>query len=404
MWKFKSTLTNRVTASISLLAMSLFFVLSILAFLVTFIIEDTVIHNVLRQMSSTEIPASAGVSRVTEQDLISMGYKVKEVNSLSERINAFGEFEAKGEKYHFMVLEDHILLLNTTDIIAVTARAQGILKLLLLVLIPSMILTLFVSRHIARRALRPFTQLKTQFLLTDKSAINIQQLNEKIRETDVKQIADELAQALTEKEQVLQQQISFNQGISHELRTPVQVMTHAVELLAIKHPELTEKNVYQRLNSALRRVQRTSEAMLWLTTYKKVAAPLQLNTSLAIVKEEAIAMYQAHGLSFSIKESDRISAFIPKEVFEFIVFNLVNNVIHHGREENGVKAMEVEVTQNAILVKNSIDVDAPNLTEKESSDSSFGLGLLLVEKFCQRFDLKMVVNNTRCEFIVKIVV
>ncbi len=400
MWNYKPTLTGRVTIWITLFALCLFLILSFLTLVVTYASEDTMIHNLLRSVNQESIPKNSQIKEISFDELINdMEYQYANKKQLSERTGGFGEFPFQDKYYHFMILEDKIMLFDSTNFVITETRIEAIIKLLLKAFIPFLIAAFFISKIIAKRALKPFSTLRTTLLKPNILATDIREINRHIEETDVKQIADELVLVLEQKELVLAQQIVFNQGISHELRTPLQVMTHAVELIGIKNPELAQQAVYVRLVNSMSRMHRTSEAMLWLTSTAKSTHQTQVNVCLARMKPDILQTYSHHGLKLEVHEQGKLLLPMPEEVFEFILYNLLNNAVHHGKVDNETSALRIDITASSLCFKNAV---GSNDVENSRSTINFGLGLSLVSKLCRRFGLQESIENNNNVYSIEI--
>jgi len=400
MWKHKPTLTSRVTFWITLLSLCLFLILSFLTLVIAYSSEDTMIHSILRSVNQETIPQSSQISIISFDKLINdMEYEYASKAQLSERVGGFGEFPFKEKYYHFMILENKIILFDSTNFVINDTRLKGIILLLFKTFIPFLIAAFFISRVIAKRALKPFSTLKTTLLKPDKLAADLRAINQHIKEADIKQVADELVLVLEQKEQVLAQQIAFNQGMSHELRTPLQVMTHAVELIGIKNPELKHEDVYVRLVNSMSRMHRTSEAMLWLTSTTKSTHQTHVNVCLARMKPDIVQTYSNHRLKLDIHEQSKLLLPIPEEVFEFILYNLLNNAVHHGKVDSKDTPLRIDITDNALCFKNAV---VGSEVENSNSTTNFGLGLSLVSKLCQRFGLQSNIKNNNNIYSIEI--
>lgn len=399
MWKAKPTLTGKVTLWVTLLSAGLFLIFGFITFIVTLGNEDAIVHDILRNVNQDRMRMEGIVSEVTFDELLERGYKSATKEELATKVNSFGEF-AKGEQYfHFMILEDKVLLMNSTNFVLSNEKLEDILILQLKAFFPFLLLAFFTSRLIAKRSLKPFSSLQNLFLKPGSQAADIRKLNQKIKETDIRQVADGLAAALEQKELVLEQQITFNQGVSHELRTPLQVMTHAAELIALKNPDLRKQNVYQRLSNSISRMHRMSESLLWLTSNVKSEHYVQVNLNLTRLRSDIEQLFVEHSLFINIVEYDQLSLPFPEAVFEFIVYNLANNVIHHAKIENNKKTLHVDIRENSLIFKNLVN---ENVQDSKSTQSNFGIGLSLIEKLTHRFNVKNTILHKNDQFIVEL--
>ena len=80
---------------------------------------------------------------------------------------------------------------------------------------------------------------------------------------------------------------------------------------------------------------------------------------------------------------------IPDEVLEMIFYNLINNVIHHGKQKDGMLNLSVNISECEITFSNE---QASEASEKQH----FSLGLKLIKKLSERFNINFktkVINN-----------
>lgn len=397
MLQIKATLKGRVTLWLTLLSVSLFLISGLITFLVTLSNEDAMLHNILRNASQKKLNLDAVVKEISVEQLINFGYEGASKQELTKRINSFGEFPQGDQYFHFMILKDKVLLMNSTNFVISSDKIKNILTLQLKAFIPFLLLAFFISRLIANRSLKPFSLLQKQLLRAEQKAQCIRELNKNIRESDIKQIADGIASALEQKELVLDQQISFNQGISHELRTPLQVMTHAAELIALKSPELKGQDVFLRLFNSINRMHRISEALLWLTSNVESNHFVHVNHNLPHLKADIESTFNEHRLKINIIEHNKLRLPFPRTVFEFIVYSLATNVVHHGKKNNNVKALNVGIYDSSLVFENVVDDQSQNA---ENRQTNFGIGLSLIEKLCQRFNVHNSVEVRNAQFVV----
>ena len=128
----------------------------------------------------------------------------------------FGEFSHKDKHYHYMEVTDGLLLMDVTEQVVVKRGAKDILLILLVVFLLCIAISVLIAKAISTHALKPFHRLSQHF----------QQKNESreqpfigvidIEEADVKAIAEQLEQALAEQALLIEEQVAFNQGMSHD--------------------------------------------------------------------------------------------------------------------------------------------------------------------------------------------
>ncbi|MBN7796943.1 sensor histidine kinase [Parahaliea mediterranea] len=382
----RPTLQRRLTTSISLLTVALFLLFSATTLFVTYSLEDAVYQEQLKQAqreigSNSALPANMDFVEDLTRFNIEPAWPVLSVE-LGEN-TPFGEFTADGRHYHYRVVDGGFLLLDSTDIPIVKRALDDIFLILLVILLPALLITLWVARITSKHALKPFRQLSQMFIdRQPNSTVDAAQLNQ-IREQDVKQIACELLNALEQKAEVLEQQVAFSQGMAHELRTPLQVMTHSLELLGQTHDGLPTTSAFTRLTNSVTRMQRISSGLLWLTSTQDFSGNSDVEQTVRDTLGSLEALTVSHGIDIRINCHRPCEMPLPSEVLELIVINLLNNVIHHGKADGGQMRWDIEIDSRRVLFSNAVE----NVDPVNQNEQRFGVGLVLVEKLVQRFEL-----------------
>jgi signal transduction histidine kinase len=305
----------------------------------------------------------------------------------------FGEFSHNDKHYHYMKLTDGLLLMDVTEQVVVKRGAKDIFLTLVLLFIPCLLISFFIARAISTQALKPFHRLSQHFQSKATShGTSITQIVE-IEETDVKAIAEQLEQALAQQQRLIDEQVTFNLGMSHEIRTPLQVMSHSMELIEANHAELYQQAAMQRLVKSLARIKRISNALLWLTSKDEYQGLSCVNTVLQHVLAESKELTNAHQLNITLEHQNYCQPKIsmPEPVLELIFFNLLNNVIHHGKQQAGAIALTISIDKNVIIFSNE---QISNIDEQQH----FKLGLKLITKLTERFNLRFQTQITENKF------
>jgi signal transduction histidine kinase len=281
--------------------------------------------------------------------------------------------------------------MEVTEQVVVKRGAKDIFIILLWVFLLCIIISIFIARTISVHALKPFHQLSQYFQNKgepqSESFANVID----IEEADVKIIAHQLEQALEKQASLIEEQVMFNQSISHEIRTPIQVMGHSMELIEANYDEIYQQPSMQRLVKSLARIKRISNALLWLTSKDTYQSESCITTVLTRVMVESESLITVHHLDITI---DNINHYqpktaVPEEVLELIFFNLINNTIHHGLQSNGSTAFTITIDESQITFSNELE-------SSTSEQQHFNLGLKLIKKITERFgtDFKTnVINN-----------
>lgn len=397
----RKTLYTRFVKSVSLLTLGLFILFSATTLFIAYGIEDAMFKEQLHQAKdklkhNKALPANISVIESLD------GLKPSSIEQLIylelSDIDTIGEFKLDGKHFHYLVTEHGTLLLDSTNAGIINRALDDILVILLFALIPALILAFWVARIIAAHAIKPFHQLSELFVNNKApEALDISSL-EQIQEQDVKLIATELWRALDQKAKILERQLAFNQGMAHELRTPLQIMTHSVELLGHGYEELNDVMAFQRLDKSIQRMHRMCNGLLWLTSEQAFDRPLNvkqaLNSSLSKLKD----LINTHKIELEVKTNNDLDFIMPAEVFELITFNLLNNVVHHGHLSAGVINWQISITESAITYSNEC-IDKPDANRLKDR---FGIGLTLVSKLAERFGLSTEIANDKTNFALSI--
>ena len=308
---FKSaTLSIRLTKVISLLTFCLFVLFSFVTFFVAYSLEDVMFNQQLLQANE----------QLQQQKMLPLN--VKKIPDLSEFgltlspskqflefdvDDLFGEFSHADKHYHYMKIADWLLLMDVTEQVVVKRGAKDIFIILLIVSLLCIFASVFIARAISAHALKPFHQLSQHF--QERGGPQSKPLSNviDIEEADVKEIAEQLEQALVKQALLIEEQIIFNQGMSHEIRTPIQVMSHSVELIEANSAEIYQQPSMQRLVKSLARIKRISNALLWLTAKEEYLGENCMTTVLTKVLEESKSLAALHHLIIAFRQYKSLS-------------------------------------------------------------------------------------------------
>ncbi|MCL1035884.1 HAMP domain-containing histidine kinase [Shewanella submarina] len=397
----RPTLSRRLTLSLSVLTFSIITLFSGATLLITYSFEDVLFNERLKQ---AHIQILNGES---------LPYNISLVDDLGERApdlvqqilflelgrdKAQGEFSFAGKHYHYLVTKQGTIVYDTSDVTIIQRALEDILLILGALLIPSILLTLWVARLTARHALKPFNQLSQLFLTTDQANQLSEDKLHAIKEADVREIAQQLHDALQQKSQLLEQQMTFNQGMAHELRTPLQVMQNSLELMQQSQPELKSAPALLRLQKAINRMHRLSVGLLWITSGQTFEGRINTQTSIQAILTELQPLADAHSIAIQLHPEEELWLQMPEEVLELIVVNLFNNVISHGSHSDALSLWDINIRSNGLVFSNPYGDSAA----AAQTQGHFGLGLPLVGKLSERFGYRVSTQSKQGQYVTQI--
>lgn len=178
----------------------------------------------------------------------------------------------------------------------------------------------------------------------------------------------------------------FTDSASHELRTPITVITGALELLEQSDLSVADEKVVDRMRSATLDMQSTIEMFLCLA--RETDDGLCDEQFLVVPLVNRAIDQQRHLLNgkfldVMIEHIAKPSVFGHPQAFLIAVNNLVRNAFEHTLA--GQRPIEILVKEHELLVTNQVSGDADGQhTSMEGASHGYGLGLGIVQRLCER--------------------
>ncbi|MFC3150602.1 sensor histidine kinase [Litoribrevibacter euphylliae] len=174
----------------------------------------------------------------------------------------------------------------------------------------------------------------------------------------------------------------FLKHASHELRTPLATIQACLDTLDFKLSGAEQTTVQRALKASLD-MSRLSSALLWLARESEV--PIEkspVNLQSFCEKQISDHQYLIANRDVTIEPFvEEISIHIEEDLLVIVFANLLRNACQFTMEG----AIRIHLNQDGFSIENPIDVDADH---RSSEFRSFGLGLQLVERICQKLDWK----------------
>jgi signal transduction histidine kinase len=178
----------------------------------------------------------------------------------------------------------------------------------------------------------------------------------------------------------------FTSSASHELRTPITVITGAVELLEQSNLSATDMKALDRVKRATLDMKTMIEMFLCLARetddglYDEQFLVMPL-VSKAIDQQRYLLIRKF--VDVDIDELAKPSVNGHPQAFSIAVNNLVRNAFEHTLHAQG--PITIRIKEHELLVTNQVSSDTDNrYTPTEASSHGYGLGLGIVQRLCER--------------------
>lgn len=219
------------------------------------------------------------------------------------------------------------------------------------------------------------------FSLPSNSVLELQQFTERLNHYN------------NMREEMVKQEMMFAKYTSHEMRTPVAVILGAARLQGMSDkPDFQEKQRL-RILTAAENMQETVEVMLNLVKRDNHSEEEDICREIAITELHHLSEFFAtklHNknleLHFDLDESQLPHINCPEVVLSMLLKNLLSNAIRST--ENG--SITLQARHNRIAI-----IDTGQGLKSNDKPDEHGLGLLIVEHLCQRYNWQFsLTNNT----------
>lgn len=265
--------------------------------------------------------------------------------------------------------------------------------LLYIVLVISIIL---INHIILRKLWKPFYELLGQlknFRLGNSK--NLPVIETRTKEfNDLNNTVNSLLENSIE---IYEQQKQFIGNASHELQTPLAIVTNKLELLLEQHT-LKEEEA-EHIAGILKLIERMVKLNKSLLLLAKIENRQFLNNSVVsfnkitrqlVTDLEDLAYYK--NVTVELHEQAELQAELDPALATIIVTNLVKNGIVHN-SENG--AVSITILENSLIVSNTgaRELDKDSIFERfnktDQNINGSGLGLSIVYAICSLYNYKI---------------
>ncbi|GAC14321.1 hypothetical protein GLIP_1688 [Aliiglaciecola lipolytica E3] len=334
------------------------------------------------------------------------------VDNLPESLKLWAQARPKVGVYEFESAELHVAVIqpvNSSHNVFVVFDVEGIeaessedwLWLLGITIVVGTLGTLGFGLGVIvmRRAVAPVTQLAKTVSkinpeqLTDEDHKRIEAKN--FGDDEVGVLARTLEQTLERVGAFVERERYFTAAASHELRTPITVITGAIELLELIELSDEDKKILDRLRRANLDMKTTIEMFLCLARETDEGLYNELFFVMPLVNKAV--EQQRHLLNRKSIELDIEKLANPKiyghpPAFFITVNNLIRNAFEHTLLEQA--KISILVKENELLITNQLTIknNESNMFIEPALAQGYGLGLGIVQRLCERNEWSFSLN------------
>ena len=307
---------------------------------------------------------------------------VGEVGSDTEsRMIYFGHYQKEGNRHPVILVSDinqiefgpHEILFSSLVVITSIAGLLIIFGALL--------------SRLSQRLIAPLNQLTEQLTEQSGNSAHIFKIPTG-GAAEFQILANKLNQDRLDIHSLLKREQAFARYASHELRTPLTIVKGASKLLERHTPSDFQQRQILRINEATGQMSTMVDALLALVRYERSEDDTSLRE---VTKSEFEAIINNNNAQAKDKdiEIELICHQTPQlkavpAVLNMVLGNLLSNAIaasQQGKITLEVSAKAISVTDNGAGLNNS------------SNHAGHGLGLLIVEDLCRRYDWHFSIKN-----------
>jgi signal transduction histidine kinase len=264
------------------------------------------------------------------------------------------------------------------------------------------VLSFMLGAWSSRRVMKPVTDLANRLDTLSKEG-KPERLSLHFADDEVGQLAAALDSYADRLHELVERDREFNADVSHELRSPLTVITGATELLlAQENLDLKVRTRLLRIARAARQSADITTALLHLVRAEKGIDKDSAAQNVGQVVNDVVHLYEPlignKDLRLLVRESDRVSVIAPESVVAVTVGNLIGNAMRYTNSGEVV----ITIGKGKVLVEDT----GPGIPESELehvferhyrgqniSGKGAGLGLAIVKRLCSLYGWSIRFSN-----------
>ncbi|WP_426369383.1 histidine kinase dimerization/phospho-acceptor domain-containing protein [Pseudocolwellia sp. HL-MZ7] len=254
-----------------------------------------------------------------------------------------------------------------------------------------------VARRLIKTVLEPLSELTVMAKSLDENnpELSFEVVNNK---TEIGEVAKTLHQTMDRIHQYHQREKQFLQNASHELRTPIAVVSSSLDIIDLRTSQ-GNTNIFDQhtnIRRANKNMAELTNALLLLSRKDGTNMGLdavnlkQLST---IITDEHSYLLKGKNVNFKIRGDDDSSHELPKALCRIALSNLIRNAFEH----TSAGIVNVEISGLSVLITNSSSglTDGYNNAGDEQTCQGFGIGLDIVRKIVEQQGWQLALSSDK---------
>lgn len=274
-----------------------------------------------------------------------------------------------------------VLMFETNRFVQATAHVFSIAKFVIVGCVILLILGIYYSYKIFFNITKPITNFSK--FVSKNDDLKIYHVNdEKKIITEFQTLIEGYNESIQQQRNLIARENQLNKDISHELRTPLAIIHGASEVLQNANDDEHNKAALERILRVSGEMQDLVNGILWLSKpltqdeMSKYRCDIEAVVHKAKNKCVENTGALAENITLKIEASCRI--LLPPEVLHVILRNLIANAVAYSQD----KRADIQLSDGFLTISNS----SSELTT--NNESSFGVGLTIVNRLCKKFDIQ----------------
>lgn len=205
---------------------------------------------------------------------------------------------------------------------------------------------------------------------------------------EFKLLAEQLNQYRQEVNNLVKREQAFARYTSHEVRTPLTIIKGANSLLALQEQDEKKQKQIQRISRATTQISTIVDALLSLVYQERHAKKPPLRQITKAELEEVISANQPQQAAKAIQFKTKVTGEPVTHASEAVIFIVFGNIIRNAIAATEQGVVEITLTDQKLTVRDngSFIADEPHV-------QGHGLGLLIVDEFCTRYQWQFSLQN-----------